>query len=238
MPAEPSDNPSLTNPPPLPSFFLVPSPRFHSDYSGITLLIGDRFLPSRVHQLKLGDMLKLGSSVLLVEKVSWDLDSDSDNNNDNKNSSKPAGSGGNGEEKIPEKLSQDLLKACGGGGGRSETASLREPSARASRYMSDNNNNSDSNNNGNNNNNEGNDQQTELNDDPNTKTLQFLDDNDNDNDNEDPPEGSCCYVCTDDEDSPENRLVNPCACKGGTKYVHISCLRQWATKDKVQGICR
>ena len=100
------------------SYFMVPSPRFHSDYSGITLLIGDRFLPTRVHQLKLGDMLKLGSSVLLVERVTWDLEEEDNEETkigDNKRSAA-------GEKCVPEELSADLLKACGGiGRGASAT---------------------------------------------------------------------------------------------------------------------
>ena len=47
-----------------------------------------------------------------------------------------------------------------------------------------------------------------------------------------------CYVCTDNGDTDEDPLVNPCKCKGGTKYVHVSCLRQWVIKDKDEGICK
>ena len=34
-----------------------------------------------------------------------------------------------------------------------------------------------------------------------------------------------CRYCF--EGAEEGELISPCACKGGQKYVHISCLRQW-----------
>ena len=37
-----------------------------------------------------------------------------------------------------------------------------------------------------------------------------------------------CRFCFEDEtDRPDERLIAPCACKGGQKYVHLSCLRRW-----------
>ncbi|GAB5030825.1 fha domain protein [Nannochloropsis oceanica] len=36
-----------------------------------------------------------------------------------------------------------------------------------------------------------------------------------------------CYMCFDDEDTVENPLVAPCLCKGGTRYVHLTCLQKW-----------
>ncbi|GMH95001.1 hypothetical protein TL16_g13053 [Triparma laevis f. inornata] len=47
-----------------------------------------------------------------------------------------------------------------------------------------------------------------------------------------------CYVCTDNSDTDGDPLVSPCNCKGGTKSIHISCLRQWVIKDKDEGICK
>jgi hypothetical protein len=41
------------------------------------------------------------------------------------------------------------------------------------------------------------------------------------------PRVALCYMCFDDEDSSSNPLVAPCLCKGGTRYVHLSCLRTW-----------
>jgi len=44
-------------------------------------------------------------------------------------------------------------------------------------------------------------------------------------------------MCFDDEDSTENPLVAPCLCKGGTRYVHLSCLQKWqasAADDKLE----
>lgn len=34
-------------------------------------------------------------------------------------------------------------------------------------------------------------------------------------------------MCFDDEDSTTNPLVAPCLCKGGTRYVHLTCLQRW-----------
>lgn len=37
-----------------------------------------------------------------------------------------------------------------------------------------------------------------------------------------------CYICYDgDEEPEENPLVAPCHCKGDTKYVHLDCLQRW-----------
>ncbi|KAG7388190.1 hypothetical protein PHYPSEUDO_012992 [Phytophthora pseudosyringae] len=37
-----------------------------------------------------------------------------------------------------------------------------------------------------------------------------------------------CYICYDGDEDPENNpLVAPCHCKGDTKYVHLDCLQRW-----------
>jgi len=41
-----------------------------------------------------------------------------------------------------------------------------------------------------------------------------------------------CYACENDEDAPADELVNPCGCKGSTKWVHQMCINQWI--DEVQ----
>jgi len=41
-----------------------------------------------------------------------------------------------------------------------------------------------------------------------------------------------CYTYEDDEDAPDDELVNPCGCKGSTKWVHQICINQWI--DQVQ----
>ncbi len=43
------------------------------------------------------------------------------------------------------------------------------------------------------------------------------------------PRQAQCYMCFDDEDTLENPLVAPCLCKGGTRYVHLTCLQRWHT---------
>jgi len=42
-----------------------------------------------------------------------------------------------------------------------------------------------------------------------------------------------CYACEEDEDAPDDELVNPCGCKGSTKWVHQMCINKWI--DEVQG---
>jgi len=42
---------------------------------------------------------------------------------------------------------------------------------------------------------------------------------------EDMDEDVICRYCLDGTESGE--LISPCECKGGQKYVHLSCLRQW-----------
>ena len=40
-----------------------------------------------------------------------------------------------------------------------------------------------------------------------------------------------CRICQE-KGSDMSPLVSPCACRGGSKYVHLECLQQWAgTKD-------
>ena len=46
-----------------------------------------------------------------------------------------------------------------------------------------------------------------------------------------------CYMCFDEEDSPENPLITPCKCKGDTQYVHVECLRKWHTAEADNQIC-
>lgn len=46
-----------------------------------------------------------------------------------------------------------------------------------------------------------------------------------------------CYMCFDDEDSPENPLITPCKCLGDTRYVHVECLRKWHTAEADNQVC-
>ena len=36
-----------------------------------------------------------------------------------------------------------------------------------------------------------------------------------------------CKVCYNEEENPENPLVQPCHCSGSLKYIHLDCLKQW-----------
>ena len=49
--------------------WLVGASRFQLYYSGITVLLGDRFNPSNVHRIRIGDILKLGSVSMLVTRL-------------------------------------------------------------------------------------------------------------------------------------------------------------------------
>ena len=37
-----------------------------------------------------------------------------------------------------------------------------------------------------------------------------------------------CRFCLDDEEPPENPLIEPCPCTGSIRYVHRLCLERWA----------
>src|SRR5690606_15345459 len=45
------------------------------------------------------------------------------------------------------------------------------------------------------------------------------------------PPGATCRIClsTASEAPEAGALISPCRCKGTSKYVHDSCLRQWRT---------
>ena len=45
----------------------------------------------------------------------------------------------------------------------------------------------------------------------------------NDCDGEEEEERMCRYCFEGEEEGP---LISPCACKGGQKWVHLSCLRR------------
>lgn len=40
-------------------------------------------------------------------------------------------------------------------------------------------------------------------------------------------EEKLCRFCFDGEEGDEEVLITPCHCKGGQKYIHLSCLRRW-----------
>lgn len=41
-------------------------------------------------------------------------------------------------------------------------------------------------------------------------------------------EEKLCRFCFEGEgDDGTDQLISPCHCKGGQKYIHLSCLRQW-----------
>lgn len=44
---------------------------------------------------------------------------------------------------------------------------------------------------------------------------------------EEEDEERICRFCFEGENDSSGRLIAPCACKGGQKYIHLECLRQW-----------
>lgn len=48
---------------------------------------------------------------------------------------------------------------------------------------------------------------------------------------EDDGSGKACRICFDGEETPENPLISPCLCRGGSRYVHRACLQQWRTTN-------
>ena len=36
-----------------------------------------------------------------------------------------------------------------------------------------------------------------------------------------------CKICYNEEENPENPLVQPCQCSGSLKYIHLNCLKHW-----------
>jgi len=60
----------------------------------------------------------------------------------------------------------------------------------------------------------------------NYNTFSSEDDNETDDEDEEDCDGNQdCWICYDDEKI--EHLIQPCDCKGGTKYVHHTCLKKW-----------
>lgn len=36
-----------------------------------------------------------------------------------------------------------------------------------------------------------------------------------------------CRICFENEETPDNKFIQPCLCKGTSQYVHRNCLQQW-----------
>lgn len=46
-----------------------------------------------------------------------------------------------------------------------------------------------------------------------------------------------CRICFEAEETPTNKLLHPCLCKGTQKWIHDACLRHWYFLDKDNGRC-
>lgn len=52
-------------------------------------------------------------------------------------------------------------------------------------------------------------------------------------------EGRTCKICLCEEETPENRLISPCNCKGSCEGIHMECLQKWINskvRKELQGI--
>ncbi len=43
-----------------------------------------------------------------------------------------------------------------------------------------------------------------------------------------------CRFCFEETSTPQNPLIEPCACRGSVQYIHTSCLRRWILQDPTQ----
>ena len=66
---------------------------------------------------------------------------------------------------------------------------------------------------------------TETKDDDHDNNNVGTKNNNNNNDNNATEEALCRYCFCGDEDG--DKLISPCNCKGGQKWVHLECLRRW-----------
>lgn len=46
-----------------------------------------------------------------------------------------------------------------------------------------------------------------------------------------------CYICCDETVTPQNPLVSACKCKGGTKWLHLDCLRKLLYQASEEHTC-
>jgi len=41
-----------------------------------------------------------------------------------------------------------------------------------------------------------------------------------------------CRVCFEEDNTPQNRLIKPCLCNGGQRYIHVQCLNKWRQRGE------
>ena len=178
------------------SVFVVPSGRFHLNYTGVLHMLGDNFNKTKVHKLACGDILKLGSVSLLITELQSLRGASETINRD-----------------LADWLEKSFASEYNDTGERSGDDSFRT----GSRYYP-------------------------INAKPGKLSMEQSnhgrsDDADNTIVHDDGSsilgrnEECCCYICTGTSDTPSDPLINPCRCTGDTKYVHLSCLRQWVKRD-------
>jgi E3 ubiquitin-protein ligase DOA10 len=44
-------------------------------------------------------------------------------------------------------------------------------------------------------------------------------------------EETVCRICLCEEEEG-NPLISPCDCKGGVKYIHVECIKEWLESKK------
>eukprot|EP00058_Branchiostoma_floridae_P014884 XP_002600372.1 hypothetical protein BRAFLDRAFT_66606 [Branchiostoma floridae] len=56
-----------------------------------------------------------------------------------------------------------------------------------------------------------------------------------DDDSEPEDEGPSCRICQMTEETPDNKLIEPCGCAGSLRYIHKECLKRWMETRHRQG---
>ena len=41
-----------------------------------------------------------------------------------------------------------------------------------------------------------------------------------------------CRVCFEEDNTLQNRLIKPCLCNGGQRYIHVQCLTKWRQRGE------
>ena len=189
------------------SFWIIPSTHSFSRHSGVCALLGDKNIKPIPHQLQVGDILRLGSVGLLVTEI-----------NNGKYTKNDTPSNESKENDRKSNIDDNKIKK--------ETSNF--PISIAKQSSQD-------------------DQEIEYIIDSTTEHVQpEITGRIRDHISAQWPtrlarnrrsmEGSesmlQCYICMDGEESEEDPLIAPCDCKGGTAFLHLSCLKKLIEVDE------
>merc|ERR1711988_4125 len=188
------------------SFWIIPSTHSFSRHSGVCALLGDKNIKPIPHQLQVGDILRLGSVGLLVTEI-----------NNGKYTKNDTPSNESKENDRKSNIDDNKIKK--------ETSNFRISIAKQSSHDG---------------------QEIEYIMDSTTEHVQpEITGRIRDHISAQWPtrlarnrsmEGSesmlQCYICMDGEESEEDPLIAPCNCKGGTAFLHLSCLKKLIEVDE------